>query len=188
MPDDQPAGATPEGEGATPATPDSQGQPAKGDDQLGPSGLAALQRERDAREAAQRELDKLAKRVKAYEDKDKSESEKNAERIAELEREVETHRKAARTATLQVATTSAARKLGFRDPDLASRLISDEVEFTDSGEPRNIDKLLTDLAKAHPYLLSGTTGGGDAGLGPRGAPAGANDDINTMIRRAAGRA
>ena len=188
MPDDQPAGATPEGEGATPATPETQGQQPNGTDPLGAPGLAALQREREAREATQRELDKLQKRVKAYEDKDKTDSEKNAERIAELEREVETHRKAARTATLQVATASAARKAGFRDPDLAYRLISSDVEFTDSGEPRNIDKLLGDLSKAHPYLLSGQSGGGDAGLGPRGAPAGANDDINSMIRRAAGRA
>lgn len=194
MPEGQPAGATPAGEGATPASSDSQqGQPSgqaaatAADQPLGAPGLAALQREREARENAIKERDALAAKVKEFEDRDKSEAQKNAERIQELEQQLTAEQSARRTALAEVATTTAARKANFRNPDLAFRLIAGDVEFDDKGQPKNIDRLLSDLAKTYPDLVSGN--GGGSGLGPQGAPvATGNQSMNDIIRRAAGRA
>lgn len=47
---------------------------------------AAIQRERDAAKAARHDAENLRNKLKEYEDRDKSESEKLAERIAETER------------------------------------------------------------------------------------------------------
>lgn len=137
------------------------------------------------------ESSSLRKRLKAYEDAekqrsdaDKSAEERAAERISALEQELATERNARRTAAVQVAAIASARKLGFRDPDLASRLIATgDVEFTDDGSPKNIERLLGDIAKDHPVLVNGTT---DFGGGPRGAAAPTGSSMNDRIRRAAG--
>lgn len=83
------------------------------------------------------------------------------------------------------AATATARRLGFRNPDLAHRLIDHSaLVLDDEGKPKNLDSLLGEVAKANPYLINGTT---DFGGGPRGGAATPNNDVNTMIRRAAGR-
>jgi len=118
-------------------------------------------------------------------DADKSESERNAERIAALERERDDERQARREMALQVATIGAARKLNFRDPDLAPRLVATaDVEFDDGGTPTNVDRLLSDVAKQHPYLVNGTP---DFGGGHRGQPPDKGGDMNAWLRRKAGR-
>lgn len=53
---------------------------------LGDGGKKALDAEREARKAAERAVKDLTAKVKAFEDRDKSEAEKTADRIAELER------------------------------------------------------------------------------------------------------
>lgn len=183
-------GATPAESGATPNTPEAPTTPEStaattDDTELGPQGLEALKKERELREAAEKRERDLGKKLKAYEDKDKSESEKATERIAALEKELASERTARQEGSVRLATAQAARKLGFRDPDIAHRLVSmTEVEFDDAGHPKNIERLLDGLAKAHPYLVNGTS---DAGLGPRGSAAPSGPDMNAMIRRAAGR-
>jgi hypothetical protein len=135
----------------------------------------------------------LRKRLKAFEDAekqrldaDKSAEERATERIAQLESSLEQERGARRSMVTQVMAVAAARKLGFRDPDLAPRLIANgDVEFTDDGQPKNVERLLGDLAKEHPHLIGGTT---DYGGGPRGAPPNAGVDMNERIRRSVGRA
>jgi hypothetical protein len=57
---------------------------AKPDDELGENGVKALREERDARKAAEKALNELAAKVKAFEDRDKSESEKLQEQLTEL--------------------------------------------------------------------------------------------------------
>lgn len=56
--------------------------PAKADEPLGENGLAALKAEREARAAAE-------KRLKEFEDRDKTEAEKTAERLAAAEKRAE---------------------------------------------------------------------------------------------------
>lgn len=190
MADKEAAGAMPATPGATPNTPDQPDTPAPAaamadPEQLGEGGKVALQREREAREAAEKTARDLTKRLKAYEDKDKSESEKATERIAQLEQDLANERTARQSMALQIAALASARKLGFRDPDLARRLLTaSEIEFDDDGQPKNVDRLLGDIAKQYPALVSTTT---DYGGGPRGTPPVA-DDMNARIRRQAGRA
>jgi hypothetical protein len=195
MPEVQDASATPALQDATsaaPTTPDSAA-PADGlstdakteDEQLGPTGLTALKTERAAREAAEKTARDLVKRIKAFEDKDKSESEKAVERIAELERENTELRARQRADSLRDAATAAARKVGFWDPDLAYALIDPAaVEFTEDGRPKNIEHLVGAIAREKPRLVNASP---DFGGGPRGGVAPSGTDMNAAIRRAAGR-
>lgn len=57
---------------------------AKPDDDLGEKGVEALRKEREARKAAEKALNDLAAKVKAFEDRDKTESEKLQEQLSEL--------------------------------------------------------------------------------------------------------
>lgn len=185
MADEQPAGATPAEQGATPETPETSTTAATAEEApLGAEGIAALRREREQREAAERANRKLAAELKAYQDKDKTESERNAERIAELERTNSELVAKRREDALRLAASAEARKLGFRNPDIAHRLVAGTVEFDDSGTPKNLDRLLADIAKSEPYLVNGTT---DFGGGPRGSAPATGQNMNDAIRRAAGR-
>lgn len=60
---------------------------AKPDEPLGEPGLAALKSERAARAAAEKAAADALAKVKAFEDAQKTEAEKQAERLAEFERE-----------------------------------------------------------------------------------------------------
>lgn len=70
-----------------PETPSTDPEGAKPDEPLGEAGLAALKSERAARAAAEKAASDALARVKAFEDAQKTESEKQAERLAEIERE-----------------------------------------------------------------------------------------------------
>lgn len=142
---------------------------------------AALQRELAA---ARREAASYRTKLKGYEDATKSEAEKAAERIAELERQNSELAAARREDSLRISASTEARKLGFRNPDLAFRLIASAVEYDDHGTPKNVDRLLADVAKSDPYLVNGPA---DFGGGPRGTAPAAGNNMNELIRRAAGR-
>lgn len=60
---------------------------AKPDEPLGEPGLAALKSEREARSAAEKQAKEALAKVKDFEDAQKTESEKQTERITEIERE-----------------------------------------------------------------------------------------------------
>lgn len=68
-------------------TPNVEPEGAKPDEPLGESGLAALKSERSARAAAEKAAADALAKVKAFEDAQKTEAEKQAERLAEFERE-----------------------------------------------------------------------------------------------------
>lgn len=72
------------------ATPDTE--------PLGEAGIAALKSEREARKAAEKATADALARVKEFEDRDKTEAQKQADRLAEFERE---------NAELKVAKTRA---------------------------------------------------------------------------------
>ena len=136
-------------------------------------GEAALRRELAA---ARREAAASRVKLRTYEDAEKTELVKATERAAELEKELEAERDGRRTDRLELATATAARKLGFRSPELAFRLIgAGEVKYDDDGKPTNVDELLKAVAKQDPYLVNGKP---DFGGGPRGEPAGGATDMN----------
>jgi hypothetical protein len=59
---------------------------ADGDEKLGEGGLKALQAEREANKAAKAKIAEYESKIKEYEDKGKTEAEKEAERLASLEK------------------------------------------------------------------------------------------------------
>lgn len=72
-------------ETATPVVPAAE--VAKTDEPLGAPGLAALKSEREAKAAAEKRAADAEARIKEFEDAQKTEAEKQAERIAAIERE-----------------------------------------------------------------------------------------------------
>ena len=72
----------------TAVEPEIQSTDAKSETEpLGEAGIAALKSEREARKAAEKSATELAARIKEFEDRDKSETERQSERLAEFERE-----------------------------------------------------------------------------------------------------
>ncbi len=90
-----------------------------------------------------------------------------------------------RTRALQMASLAAATRLGYRNPDAATRLLrpdDPELKWSDEGEPTNVEALLTEWAKANPYAVAAT----DFGGGQRGTSAASGaPNMNDLIRGAA---
>lgn len=187
MADEAEAGATPAAPGATPNEPNDPTPPAATADEakLGEAGLSALNRERELREAAEKREKALARSLKAYEDADKTESQKATERIAELERENADLVARAQESVVRMAVLDAASRLGFRSPELAFRALDRSgIEFKEDGSPRNVEKLLRELLEREPYLGK-PAGAPDFGGGPRGQTPAGGSDMNTLLRAAA---
>jgi hypothetical protein len=145
--------------------------------------VAVLQRElaEARREAAKHRTD-----LRKVTDAQLSESERLQRRVTELEAEREAIATRDRERAIRLAALEAAARLGFRDPDLAVRLVDPaSVETKDDGTPRNVERLLAEVLARSPYLgrpgASADFGGGQRGTGPSGT------DMNSLIRRAAGR-
>jgi hypothetical protein len=167
---------------------DAAAQPEGDQQELGEGGLKALEAEREARAAAQRELKEVKAQLKQLHDKDLPEAERSARELAELKaaneslvKEIAQHR------TREAVFTSAA-KLGFADPTDAFRLV--DIELDADGKPRGVEAALTALLAAKPYLKSSSTRvatGGSADAGNNAGTATGADDMNSQIRRMAGR-
>jgi hypothetical protein len=109
--------------GAENEDPKGQGDPGEKkdpEDQLGDPGKKALEQERKARRDAESRLAALEKQLKEIADKDKSESEKTAERLAAAERERD-------EARLRVMRLEVGGAKGLT-PKQAARLVGSTVE------------------------------------------------------------
>lgn len=83
------------------------------------------------------------------------------------------------------SVASAASRLGFRNPELASRIIDKAaLKFDDKGSATNVEDLLTALIEANPYLANTSPdfGGGNRGTSPASGPS-----MTELIRAASGR-
>ena len=183
----EPTGASQEGAPGSPPAGDPPPAPAAGVPSAAPAAAptddpAILRREL---EEARREAAGYRTRLKTFEDGQKTEAEKTAERIKELEATNASLLIGQRTANAQRAATAAARKAGFWDPELAFPLIAEDVQFDESGSPKNVESLITALAKDKPRLVNGG-GQPQYGGGHRGDPA-AGVDMNALIRQRTGR-
>lgn len=177
--------ASPQAGAGTP----QEGAPKNGGTQI--TDVSALQRELDE---ARREAAAARTKAKTYEDAEaakeeaaKSELQKAVDRAEAAEKARDAGLAQVKAYELRLTTVEAARRLGFRNPEIAHRLVStSDVEYTAEGAPKNIDQLLTKIAESDPYLITGQSGKqADLGGGPRGSTPGL--DVNSMIRRAAGR-
>lgn len=141
--------------------------------------------ERDNRGYRTRE----AAREKADRDKataELSEVEQLRAKVSELETDVAKREAKSRDQSLAMAASATATRLGFRNPALAADILRGrtDVEWNEDGTPKNVDKLLTDWAKANPYAVVVTDfGGGQRGNGSTAS--GSSDDMNARIRAAA---
>jgi len=145
--------------------------------------VAVLQRElaEARREAAKHRTD-----LRKVTDAQLSETERLQRRVTELEAEREAITTRDRERAIRLSALEAAARLGFRDPDLAVRLVDPTVvELKDDGTPKNVERLLAEVLSRSPYLArpgaAADFGGGQRGAGPAGT------DMNSLIRRAAGR-
>jgi hypothetical protein len=203
MPETTPsAGATPVAAGATPAQTPAQPAagnpapttPATGDDTdgLGDAGTRALRAEREARAAASRERDDFKRQLEELQNATRSDSEKalaQAKKDGVTEAVAKLHpvirRSAVRAALSSAGVASEMLDLAVRADQFASLKVSDD------GDVEGLDGAVADFKKAMPALFkpgAPTNGAApDFGGGPRGTPAGAGADMNSLIRRAAGR-
>lgn len=161
------------------------------DNESGTVGDVALQHQlEEARREAARyrtENKRLSDAARAAEDAKLPEQERLQRRVAELERAGTEHETERQDWRIRETVMTSAVRLGYRDPADAFSLIDRAaLEYDEGGTPKNVDKLLADLATAKPYL-TGTARGGSFDGGPRGkaSPGATMDDL---LRRAAGRA
>lgn len=142
-----------------------------------------LREEVKAGKGTAKQLEDALARLKAIEDKDKSETERAtaaakdaSEKLAAAE---------ARLAEERIGriVERAASKMGFHDPDDAYRLIDRRaVEMDDDGEPKNVDALLKKLAEAKPHLVKTDDGDGKKAAAQKGTPGTPKPDTKPPTR------
>jgi hypothetical protein len=183
------AGATPAAQRGDPAAASSGGANPPAGDQLGDAGKRAIQAERDAREAAEKALTDATAKLKELEDRDKSEAERQADRVAELERKLADADTRMAGLVLERYVEEAAKAAGAHDASVVARLIDTaSVKYDKAGVPTNTEELIKGVQDKHPFLFTSNGGYGSGDGGNRGAEGGGSEDMTAKIRRAAGRA
>ncbi|MFZ1927382.1 MAG: hypothetical protein WAU42_14740 [Solirubrobacteraceae bacterium] len=139
---------------------------------LGDAGKEALKRERASAREARKRADDLAAKVKEFEDRDKTEAQKQAEALVEAQ-------KRADAAEREVLVHQVAAKKGLTGDlaDLAHRLVGTTKEELE----KDADKLLKSVGATgdSPSLDQGARGRKSSGTS-------ANDAVNDWLRKGAG--
>lgn len=181
--DDGKGGAgTDDGKGAA-GTDDGKGSK---DEPLGAPGLAALQSERDAREAAEREAKAAKKALEDLQAEHATEEEKKL-KAARDEGSAEATAKAnARILKSEVKVLATGKLADPSDAVALLDLTKFEVDADGNVDEKKIASAIEALLKEKPHLAARAKRTGDGGGGPRGAEA-ETDSMDDRIRRAAGR-
>jgi hypothetical protein len=161
-------------------------------EELREAGKKALESERQARKEAESKLTGLEKRIKEFEDRDKSEGEKTQERLAELERERDDARRELEETKLSIEVQAEAAKAGAKYPDAIVRFVNPaDVDRDKDGKAKNLEALIGSVRERYPDLFRARAGRGDASGGNREGDTGGNSDegsdMSARIRRAAGK-
>jgi hypothetical protein len=115
-----------------------------------------------------------------------SEEEKVKSRLAALEQQNKDLLEQSRTSALRASVAETATRLGFRNPEVAFRLLdATAIDYKEDGTPRNLERLLKDVLEKDPYLGK-PTGAPDFGGGQRGKTPAGGTDMNSWLRREAG--
>lgn len=186
------AGGSGDPQAGTPAPQAGNSNPQAGDEQQPLSVEEARKLRRENADMRTR-LKKFEDEKKAADDAQLSELDRikrdHADAVAERDR---LKAQLQRSETEKVLIASA-RKLGIVDEDAAIRLLDwDALDFdTETGKPKNADVQLKALVDARPWLKGNGGTGRSSGSADGGRQAGRNgpagEDMNTLIRRAAGR-
>lgn len=197
-------GATPAAGGATPpqsppATP-AAGQPtappppATSDDYpegLGDAGKRAIDRMKaerdsalDSAKAAVRERDELKARTQTESERALDEAKKSGASEVTERFHVQIRRAEVRSALTGAGINASVLDLAAKADEFAALKVSDD------GEVAGLDAAVEAFKRARPDLFTAkaTPRPGDSGLGPRGTPAAGGPDLNSWIRKEAGRA
>lgn len=126
---------------------------------LGDAGKAALVEERKARRDAERQLKALQGQLKALEDANKTEAQKATDEAAKARQEADQLRARLQGLAIRSAVSDAATKARAIDVDAVHALIRDDITVDDDGNPQGVDKAITALAKAKPFLFHTTPAG-----------------------------
>lgn len=143
---------------------------------------------KDARQEAARyrtERKGLQTRVTEMERAGETEAEKAERERQERDAELSTLRDEVRNLKVGGAVRDAAAQAKAHNPERVWGIIREQVEVDDDGKPSNVAALLSELKRSDPYLFRRTEG--DAGAGRDGKEANPAMDMNSAIRRAAGR-
>ena len=132
-------------------------------DELGEKGQAALKAERDARRKAEREAKALAARVAEFENANKSDAEKTAAALDAATKRADAAEQRLRDANARVAVTEAAQKVNAISVRAVLKLIEDDLDYDDEGEPTNVDALIAQARKDEPSLFRHAGGSADGG-------------------------
>lgn len=141
-------------------TPDSGSADREGEDtkKKGDPRIQELSREnakhRNKNKELAGQLEELQKQLKSYTDKDKTETEKAASRVGELE-ELST-KLATEVENLRLENAFFKQQdFKFRNPAIARKLVDlSEVEFDDEGNAVGLREALEKLKKTDPYLFA----------------------------------
>jgi hypothetical protein len=140
--------------------------------------LAETRREAAASRTKARTLEEAAAAAKQA---GMTEAERATARQTALEAENRELLTRLRDQSLTSAAVAAATKLGFRNPELAVRLLDrSSIEWDDAGLPKGVEAQLRELAKADAYLVKNGTGA-DYGGGTRGATPAAQPGMNELL-------
>lgn len=133
-----PASGEPSQGGATPppASTEPNPQGATPDPQLGPTGLEALRREREAREAAEKEANEVKARLKALEDKDKDEVTREREAREAAEKEAAETKRTLMRYEVAVETSLPANLAKFITGDDKAAMVTNANELKSNLGPR----------------------------------------------------
>ena len=122
--------------------------------------------------AAAKERDDLAARLRAIEDKDKTDSEKLAgdlksttDKLSKAEQRAADLEAKYQTTLIRAAIDRESSKAGATDPDdvfaLLAGKVGNDITIDESGEVKGADKAVDALKKSKAYLFGGTSGGGN---------------------------
>lgn len=124
--------------------------------------------------AEQREAE-LAKRLKEYEDKDKTELERANAAAEEAIKERNDAQAALRAQRINNAFLTSNKHAWYNPERALSLLDLSEVSIADDGSVTGLDKAIEALAKSDPYLIKTADGNDNGTPPPSGTPAGSGN-------------
>ncbi len=101
------------------------------------------------------ELKALVQSAREQADKQKSETQKLQEKLAEYEKKEASWAQQRREQALQIAVQAAAQKVGIVDAEVALALVRGGITFDEQDAPQGVEAALTELVKSKPYLRAG---------------------------------
>lgn len=116
--------------------------------------IATLRDVEKQAKADKRELEELRRSKQEREEADLSEKDKAERRAAELKAERDSLKSLHRETVTKYEVQLAAQRLGFRDVEVASLLVTQRnaLKYDDDGTPTNVDAVLKDILRDKPYL------------------------------------